>query len=107
MDRKLSELMRAGAHAEARVRLDRLLAKRDALATENYVRYCVGEANANGFDLTQGDVALIHPKDLPQTVHLVRGPVYAVAHPEVIEGKMLFIRKKLAEKYLTASKAVH
>lgn len=109
MDKKLQQLVEQGAHAEARTRLERLLKKRDALATENYVRYCIGVAKANGFNLLKGDVALIHPGDLPQTVHLVpnRDPVYAVAHPEVIPGKMLFVRKKLAEQYLARSKVMH
>jgi hypothetical protein len=109
MDKKLAELIAKGAKAEARTRLERLLRKRDALATENYVRYCIAVAKKEGFDLLHGDVALVHPRDLPETVQLVprRDPVYAIAHPEVIVGRMLFVKKRLAEKYLASALEVH
>lgn len=107
MDAKLQQLMKQGTQAEARARLEQLLKKRDGLATDNYVRYCIAEGKRNGFNLLQGDVALIHPRDLPPTVKLLEGrdPVYACAHPLVLEGKMLFVRKKLAHKYLDAQLA--
>lgn len=102
MDAKLQKLMVQGAEAEARARLEQVLKKRDGLATDNYVRFCIAEGRKLGFDLLQGDVALIHPRDLPPTVKLVEGrdPVYACGHPLVIAGKMLFVRKHLAHKYL-------
>jgi hypothetical protein len=51
----------------------------------------------------------VHPRDLPETVQLVprRDPVYAIAHPEVIVGRMLFVKKRLAEKYLASALEVH
>lgn len=109
MDKKLQELIAQGNEAEARVRLEKLLGKRDDLATENYVRFCIAEAQRFGFDLLHGDIALVHPEDLPRTVILVarRDPVYAIAHPEVIKGKMLFVRKRLAEQYLAGSQVRH
>lgn len=109
MDAKLRGLIDQGAQAEARLRLERLLEKRDKLATENYVRYCIAVGRREGFDLLQGDIALVHPKDLPRTVLLVEGrdPVYALAHPEVIEGKMLFVRKRLKYRYLTGVELRH
>lgn len=109
MDRKLEQLIAKGAQAEARVRLERLTRKAGALATENYVRFCIAEAKRHGYDLLAGDIALVHPKDLPKTVQLMprRDPVYAIAHPEVVLGKMLFVRKKLADKYLHSALAVH
>lgn len=109
MDAKLEKLIALGSEAEARVRLERLLRKRDHLATDNYVRYCIRVAAKNGFDLIGGDVALVHPEDLPETVQLVprRDPVYAIAHPEVVKGRMMFVRKKLVEKYLSVALAVH
>jgi hypothetical protein len=63
------------------------------------VRYCIGVAAKDGFDLTRGDIALVHPEDLPETVQLVprRDPVYAIAHPEVVKGKMLFVGRRTRE----------
>jgi hypothetical protein len=73
------------------------------------VRYCIGVAKAEGYDLTRGDIALVHPQDLPETVQLMprRDPVYAIAHPEVFKGKMLLVRKKDAQKYLERALATH
>lgn len=109
MDTKLEKLMQQGAQAEARARLELLLKKRDKLATENYVRYCIVVAKKNGFNLLRGDIALIHPKDLPATVELQprRDPVHAIAHPEVVEGLMLFVRKKNVHKYLERAQVQH
>lgn len=109
MDKQLQKLMAQGAEAEARARLDRLMQKVEPIATENYVRYCIGAAKRAGYDLTKGDVALIHPEDLPETVILVpnRDPVYVIAHPEVVKGKMLLVRKKLVEGYLASALVKH
>jgi hypothetical protein len=106
---KLAKLLKQGTEAEARARLERLLGKRDALATENYVRYCIGVAAKSGFDLTRGDIALVHPEDLPETVNLVprRDPVFAIAHPEVIKGRMLLVKKKEARKFLEHATVTH
>lgn len=109
MDAALSKLLKQGTEAEARARLERLLSKRDALATENYVRYCIAVAKKHGYDLLAGDIALVHPKDLPESVTLMprRDPVYAIEHPEVVLGRMLFVRKKLAAKYLERALVAH
>jgi hypothetical protein len=109
MDRTLSKLLKQGTEAEARARLERLLSKRDKLATENYVRYCVAVAAKSGYDLTRGDIALVHPEDLPETVSLVprRDPVFAIAHPEVVKGRMLLVKKKSAHKYLEHATVKH
>lgn len=109
MDKALDKLLKQGTEAEARARLERLLRKRDALATENYVRYCIAVAKKNGYDLVRGDIALVHPEDLPETVQLMprRDPVYAIAHPEVVKGRMLFVRKKLAASYLERALVAH
>jgi hypothetical protein len=73
------------------------------------VRYCIGVAAKSGFDLTRGDIALVHPEDLPETVSLVprRDPVFAIAHPEVIKGRMLLVKKKEARKYLEHATVTH
>jgi hypothetical protein len=108
-DQKLAELIRTANLVEARMRLGALLKKRVALATENYVRYCIGVAAKQGYDLLQGDIALVHPRDLPQTVKLVDGrdPVYALEHPDVIEGKMLLVRKHLKHQFLSQGVIKH
>ena len=109
MDHKLAKLLKQGTEAEARARLERVLKKRDALATENYVRYCIAAAAKSGFDLTRGDNALIHPEDMPETVNLVprRDPVFAIAHPEVVKGLMLLVKKKDAHKFLEHATVTH
>lgn len=107
--KELHLLTRLTAVGEARLRLERLIVRHDALATESYVRYCINAAAAEGFDLLKGDVALVHPDDLPDIVKLVphRDPVYALAHPSVLLGKMLFVRKNLVEQYLGRPAKVH
>lgn len=109
MDQKLEELVRTANLAEARIRLERVLKKASVIATENYVRYCIGVGAQQGFDMLNGDVALVHPRDLPKTVKLQPGrdPVFAVEHPEVIEGKMLLVRKHLKDRYFTEGKVKH
>lgn len=108
-DPQLQRLLDQGSHALARERLALLLKRRDKLATENYVRFCIAEGRRNGFDLLQGDVALIHPRDLPATVKLVEGrdPVYVCGHPLVLEGKMLFVKKRSKLTYLAGAGARH
>lgn len=109
MDAKLEKLLEQGTQAEIQARLERVLRRRDDLATDNYVRYCIRVAAKNGYGLVRGDVALVHPADLPETVQLVprRDPVYAIQHPEVVKGLMLFVRKPQVEKYLKSALAVH
>lgn len=109
VDPKLVDMVRSANLAEAKVRYARLLDRAGKVATENYVRYCIGVAQAAGYNLLQGDIALVHPADLPPTIKFEEGrdPVYAIHHPEVVEGKMLLVRKHLKYRYLIAGKVVH
>jgi hypothetical protein len=108
MDAKLAKLLKQGTEAEARAGSSGCCEARRARDRE--LRALLHRVAAkSGFDLTRGDIALVHPEDLPETVQLMprRDPVYSIAHPEVIKGRMLFVRKKLAAQYLEHAMAVH
>lgn len=108
-DPKLVDFVRSANVAEAKTRYRRLLERAGQIATENYVRCLIEMGHAAGYDLTQGDVALVHPDDLPPTVKFVEGrdPVYALIHPAVIPGKVLYARKNVKYLYLAHGRVVH
>lgn len=78
-----------------RARLAKLFAKRDAIATENFVRCLVDLGHTMGYQLDQSDRCFIHPEDVPASVKLTaRDPVVISSAPAMMPGQLLFARSR-------------
>lgn len=76
---------------EARTRMAAALEKRDKISTENFVRCIVDIGKAEGFDLANGDKAILHPEDIPESVKLDDShPIIISKGRAVVKGQMMF-----------------
>ncbi len=69
--------------------------KRDRLVKDQLVRWVIQEGKLQGFDLTKGDKAFIHPADIPRNCILGPGdPVISSTAPAVVPHQILFAKAK-------------
>lgn len=72
------------------------LDRRRADIKEEFIRGYVLLAQAHGYDLGRGDVALVNAEDVPMAVHLFRERDPVWVNSKIVEpGKCLFVASKL------------
>lgn len=78
---------------EAKSRMEKVLERRNKIATEQFVRCVIDLGHAQGFDLANGDKCFIHPGDLPPSVRLNEShPVIASRAIAMVQGQLYFTK---------------